>query len=107
MKATDQEEPLRYEDDVEEQGYKIGSLGNAYQLRKDKKIKLIDERQESIIEGHEQLKATCPWLKPWIPHERRKALHEREIEALWDKVAVYEKYAEEERSLRIKAVDAL
>ena len=38
IKATDQKEPLRYEDEMEEQGYKIGGQGEACKIRKDHKI---------------------------------------------------------------------
>ena len=51
--------------------------------------------------------ARYPWLKPGEPHKDRQELFEKEIEILWDKAVVYEKYSEEERLLRNKAVDAL
>ena len=41
-------EKLAQEDDIEEQGHKIRSLGNVCNLRKDKMIKVIDEKQEEI-----------------------------------------------------------
>ena len=38
IKATDQKEPLRYEDEMLEQGYKIGGQGEERKIRKDHKI---------------------------------------------------------------------
>lgn len=38
---------------------------------------------------------------------KKNAFLEKEIELLWEKVVVYEKYSDEERNLRIKAVEAM
>jgi hypothetical protein len=56
---------------------------------------------------HQRLKTIFPWLRPCDPHEERQALFEKKIEILWDKVVVYEKFSEEEKSLRTRAVNAL
>lgn len=51
-KATDQKVPLRHEDEMEEQGYKIGGQGEACKIREDHKIWLIDEQLDELLRKH-------------------------------------------------------
>jgi hypothetical protein len=74
---------------------------------KEKKIKLIEERQEELTAKHQELTERLPWLRPCDPSKERQELLEKGSEILWDKVVVYEKYSEEEKLVRDKAVDAL
>ena len=68
---------------------------------------MIDEQQDELLDVHKGLKVRHPYLKDDDPSKERELPLEREIELLWEMVMVYEKYSEEERNLRIKAVEAL
>ena len=70
-------EGTRYEDEVEEQGYKIGSQGETRKQIKDQKIRLIDERQEDLED------AQRTWRKEQISIEReRKTFREGNYTAM-------------------------
>jgi hypothetical protein len=47
LKTNSSEEKQDSEKDFKEQGHWLDSLGNAYRLEKEKKIKLIDEKQKT------------------------------------------------------------
>jgi hypothetical protein len=56
IKATDQKEPLRYEDGMEEQG-------------KEHKIWLIDEQQDELLRKHKELNTKSSYLRDNEPSE--------------------------------------
>ena len=98
-----QSEGFRYVD-LEEEGYKIGSLGEEAKRVKDQQIAEIDKEQDILVK--DQTKAR-EGLYPSPIRGMIERLYESEISVLWRKITVYEKYATEERSLRTQAVEAL
>ena len=75
--------------DLEEQGCKIGLLGNMCVSQKDKEIRLLNEKQEELTKEHQKSKKLFPWLRPCDPSQERQAFLEREIEIiLGDQVVV-------------------
>ena len=97
------EETERYED-LEEQGCKIGSLGEEAKQVKDQQIEEIDKEQDILVK--EQVKAQ-EGSHPSPTQGRIIRAYESEIRLLWRKISIYEKYATEERNLQIQAVKAL
>ena len=97
------EETERYED-LEEQGYKIGSLGEEAKQVKDQQIEDIDKEQDILLKEQTPTRSGL-WTSPI--RDTIERMYESEIRLLWRKISIYEKYAAEERNLRIQAVKAL
>ena len=102
MKARPIENPEE-EETFDEIGYLIGSKGDLQYEKNQQEIQEIDEKQERLLKIHKELNAK---YRGAITEEKVDVL-EKDIDLLWEKVFAYERYAVEERKLRIKAVKEL
>ena len=63
IKATDTKEKLRYEDEIEEVGYNIGSQGDSCKRKKDQQKWFVDDEQGKILKLHKELEERRPHLR--------------------------------------------
>ena len=90
-------------EELDEIGYLIGSKGDLQQERTKQRIKEIDEQQEKLLGLHIKINS---WSQGRATQEKIDVL-EKDIDCLLEKVRVYEEDANQERKLRIKAVEEL
>ena len=65
-------------------------------------VQEIDEKQDKLFARHKEINQK---YRGKVSKEKITIL-EQDIDLLWEKVCVYDKYAAEERNLRVKAVEA-
>ena len=93
-------EELRFQDQMTERGYILGTAGALAKRTKDQEIWDLNEEKAYLYRRHLLLRYKGP------SREKDKLL-QREIDLLWRKVIIYEVYGDVERKLRHRAVELL
>jgi hypothetical protein len=85
-----------------ERGHKLGAIGNMCEVQKNKELEAIDKKRKDLSG-----KAVDLGKRPCNPSPELQVILLKNNSLLWDKTEVYEKYAEQEKALRIQAVNQL
>ena len=85
-----------------EKGHKFGTIGNMCEAHKNRELEVLDKKRqelsEMVVELGQKQGSTTPELQVILLKENSQ---------MWDRIEVFERYAEQERALRIQAVNLL
>ena len=83
-----------------EKGHKLGTVGHMCEAHKNKELEVLDKKRQELTEKVVEL-----GKKSGDTKEELQVILPKENSQMWDRIEVFERYAEQERALRIQAVN--
>ena len=85
-----------------EKCYRLGTIGNMCEALSNKELEVLDKKR-----GELSAKATDLSKRPRTATPELQVILLKNNSQLWDRIEVFERYAEQERALRIQAISLL
>jgi hypothetical protein len=100
--TTDEKKGKRPTEEWKEKGYRLGTIGNMCEAQKNKELEALDKKRVGL-----SVKAVDLSKRPCAATPELQVILLENNSQLWDRIEVFERYAEQERALRIQAVSLL